>query len=628
MPYRTAPIHVNALGQLQVRRGPILVDLGPPKQRALFASLALNAGRVVATDPLIHALWGMDSPFSARHLVHTYVARLRQVLEPETPRRGRINVIGSTTNGYRLLVEHDHIDVHRFAGRREQAARQLAAGRRRRALELLGEAVRLWRDPFLRDLADLLPHSSAVEQMRQEWAAAVLEYVTLGLDLGEASVVWPLAEQLAMSEPMHEQAQANYLLALDHTGRRAAAIAHFHEVRERLRSELGVAPGPELISAYQHLQGGRSQPQPAPASTTSAPPATRAPWRGPGPGLGELIQRDDELAAISQRLSTHRLVTVAGPPGCGKSELALHAAARLRETVAGGVLVLDCADLTGADSLRRRLVRLLGGDEPEEPAAAAGGQELLIVLDNIEHLVDEVAVEVDEIVRACWHVYVIVTSREPLGLPDEAVIRVPTLPVPPAAGSSWPDGYASIKLFVRRVVQVRPDFRLGPDNADLVATICRRLDGLPLAVEMAAACLATDSLEGLVERLDGPLREVAALRRGRPAHHRSLWSMLHRSVDCLTEFERWCFRQLGTLPPCFGLPDAYRACSSPGVHTGDVALALTRLVDKSLVQLGDPADCPGYRMLSLIHRFAGELSTDRVTGATAPPTGRQLVHDR
>lgn len=253
MPYGKAPINIDALGHLQVRRGPILVDLGPAKQRAVFASLVLHPGEIVSIAPLIGALWGDTPPFSARHLVHTYVARLRQVLEPEMPRRGRINVIGSAPNGYRLLVDRDQIDITRFHQLREQANHQLSAGERGRAFRLFGDALRLWRDPSLRNLEELLPYSEEVEVARQAWVEAVLAYVTLGLDLGVASTIWPLAEQLAKAEPLHERAQALYLTALDRTGRRATAIDHYREVRARLSSELGVDPGPELTSAYRQI---------------------------------------------------------------------------------------------------------------------------------------------------------------------------------------------------------------------------------------------------------------------------------------------------------------------------------------------------------------------------------------
>ena len=608
MPYGRAPIYVDALGPLQVRRGPQVVDLGPAKQRAVFAALALHAGEVVLITPLIDELWGRSPPFSARHLVHTYVARLRQVLEPEMPRRHRVNVIGSTPNGYRLLIDREQVDLTRFHQLRTQANHQLATGDRVRAFGLLGEAVRLWRDPSLRDLSGLLPHSDEVDTIRQAWVDAALEYVTLGLELGEASTVWPLAEQLAKAEPMHEEAQARYLVALNRTGRRAAAIEHYSDIRARLSNELGVDPGPQLADAYRHvlLGGERETVERAPVVINNMQPA-RPPWRGPGPGLGELIHRDEELAAITECLSGHRLVTLAGPPGCGKSALALHAAARLRDSFLGGVIAADCSDVTDVTGLNWRLLDLLPGAlEVDDVPAVIGGQQILIVLDNVEHLVDPCAALVDEVVRSCRQVSVLVTSREPLGLPDEMVWRVRALAVPDLEVDGWAE-IASVKLFIRRVSQVRPEFQLVPEKATAVATICRRLDGLPLALEMAAASLATDSLDGLLRRLDGSLREIHPLRRGRPSHHHSLWTALLHSAKCLTELERWCFVRLSDLPEDFTLAQAREVCTSDD-YLVDVEMVLSRLVDKSLLFVQHGPDGPRYRMLGLIHRFAAELA--------------------
>jgi predicted ATPase/DNA-binding SARP family transcriptional activator len=608
-------ISIHALGHLLVRRGPVLLDLGPAKQRAVFASLVLHAGEVVTVTPLIDALWGDTPPGSARHLVHTYVARLRQVLEPEMPRRGRIHVIGSAPNGYRLLVDRDLIDVSRVQQLREQATHLLGTGERNRAFRLLADALRLWRDPSLRDLEQLLPRSDEVQYARRSWVETVLDYVAIGLDLGETSAIWPLAERLAKAEPLHEQAQALYLLTLDRAGRRAAAIDHYHEVRARLSSELGVDPGPELTTAYKRIVVGEEQPAPSrlPAAARSLP--ARSPWRGPGPGLGELIQREAELAALTKSLSRHRLVTVAGPPGCGKSALALTAAARLRDAFLGGVVAVDCSDIGDVDQLHSQLRRLLAvAPEAGDVTAIIDGQQILIVLDNVEHLVDPGAALVDEIVRFCRQASVIVTSREPLGLPDETVLRVHPLEVPGADPQRRAGECASVRLFVSRASQVRPDFRLGPDNTDQVAAVCRRLDGLPLAVEMAAACLASDTLDGLVRRLDNPLHEIYPVRRGRPSHHHSLWRTLQRSAECLTEVERWCFVRFSSLPPRFWLLDAQRACRPAPGDPVNVAAVLARLVDKSLLMLGHhphhphhPSG-PSYRMLSLVHRFAAELA--------------------
>jgi len=606
MPDSKAPLRVEALGPLRVYRGPSVVDLGPTKQRAVFAMLALQAGESVTVESLLDAVWGESAPTSARHLVHTYVARLRHILEPDRPRRTRKNVIASTPSGYRLLIDREQVDIVRFRQIVAYAKQHVSVGEHARAFDLFGQALRLWRDPLLSEMGALLPSSTTIDVLRRTWTDTSLDYVTIGLELGEGPAILVQAEQLAATEPMHEEAQARYLAVLEQTGQRAAAIEHFSRLRARLSDELGVEPGPRLSATYRQLLLGTGPPAADSVLITRAAAATRPPWRGPGPGLGDLVEREEDAKALVQILSVHRLLTVAGAPGCGKSALALHIAAALRDEFLGGVVVVDYAELTDPGDVAGRLRYVLGQSDETELVRVLGEQHILIVLDNMEHLVDSCAVVVNEIVRRCRHVSVIVTSREPLGLPDETVWRVSTLRVPGV--DTWPGNSPSVQLFVRQAAQVSPGFRLEPENVDAVATICRQVDGLPLAVEMAAACLASDTLDGVVRRLSDPLELIQPARRGPPAHHRSLRAALRRSFECLTELERWCFVRLGGLPAQFTLGVAVQAWDSTLWSSIDVQRLLARLVDKSLLSVHHDTDESRYHMLWLVHRFAAELA--------------------
>jgi predicted ATPase len=237
---------------------------------------------------------------------------------------------------------------------------------------------------------------------------------------------------------------------------------------------------------------------------------------------------------------------------------------------------------------------------------------VLVVLDNVEHLVDSCASVVDEVVRACRCVSVIVTSRERLGLPYEAIWKLHTLTVSAADEPGWVGDRPAVQLFARRAAQVSPGFRLGPDNAETVAKLCERLDDLPLAVELAAACLATDTLDELVERLDNPLHELRPPRRGSPVHQCSLWMALRRSLDCLNEYERWCFLRLASLPPCFQPAVAQEAWERAPWGNVDGRAMLTRLVDKSLLFVRHEPNGPSYGMLRLVRRFGAELHAGEV----------------
>lgn len=605
LPPSGAQLRVDALGPLRVWRGSHPVDLGTTKQRAVFATLALRVGADVSTTESLEAIWGDRPPSSARQLVHTYVARLRHVLEPDVPPRQRRNVITSVPSGYRLAIDSTNVDFVRFNQLFLAARRSLGAAENSRAFTLLSEAIRLWRDPSLTELGALLHTIEDLDALRQGWRDAALDYVTIGLEIGQASVVLPVARQLAAAEPMHEEVQAQYLGVLDQTGQRAAAIEHFTDIRVRLSEELGVAPGPQLRGAYQRLLEGAEQkagstPGPAPAARP------RTPWRGSGCGLGELIERERELRAFTEVLAEQRLLTIAGPPGCGKSALAVQAAARLRHDFGDGVAVLECSGLSDLDELTGRLLDLLdAGTSARDVSNLLADRELLIVLDNIEHMVDRCATLVHDIVGASPRVRAIVASREPLGLPYETLRRVGPLTVPGQNTTRPPGENPAVQLFVRQARQVRPEFRLAPENADAIAMLCRRLDGLPLAIEMAAACLATDSVDGVVRRSDDPLREITPLRRGRPAHHHSLWSTLGRSIDCLNEYERWCFLQIGRLSRNFDLSQVQQVCRTPPWASVDVRTVLARLVNKSLLVASE--DGRHYSMLRLVHRFAADM---------------------
>ncbi|UQU67732.1 winged helix-turn-helix domain-containing protein [Couchioplanes caeruleus] len=619
-----AALRVDALGSLEVHRGPVPVDLGPAKQRAVFAVLALHAGHTVSIESMLDVVWGADQPVSARQLVHTYVARLRRLLEPELPPRARNHIISSATGGYRLTLNQELADVTRFGQLFREARQHLSAGDTVRAFELLGEAMRLWRDPDLTELSTLLQTPDMLDPLRRMWCDAALDYVGTGLDLGEASLVLPVARRLAESEPMNEIAQARYLAALEQTGRRAAAIQHFNNIRVILSAELGVPPGAQLSEAYRKVLAGGAAGVPRRHTTAVADPA-RPPWRGPGPGLGELIHRDRDLQAVRRLLAEQRLLTITGPPGCGKSALALEAAARLRDDVTGGVVVLECSRIAAPHGLAPSLTAALDGvPDVDTPCRLVRAQHVLVLLDNVEHLIDATVAVVEDVVRNCPNVSVVVTSREPLGLPYEAVWRLHTLS-PTENGYASPGRPPAVRLFARRAGQVCPGFRLGADNALEVAALCRQLDDLPLAVEMAAECLAMQTLDELVRRLDNPLHELQPPRRCQPVHHRSLRAAFRRSLECLDAPERWCFARLSTLPRHFRLAAAERAWAGARYGPVDARLMLTSLADKSLLIVRHDAAGPAYGMLGLLHRFAvevhlAELGRDDVLRAS-PVTG-------
>ncbi|MEU4366868.1 ATP-binding protein [Micromonospora chersina] len=600
-------LSVTVLGTVQVHDGTAPVDLGPSKQRALLALLALQVGENIPVGALALALWGDNPPPSGGHLLHTYVARLRRALEPGSPRHARTNVIASSPRAYRLQLYADQVDLTRFRRLAEAARELVRRDRRSAAFELLVAAVAMWTDPDLTDLRALLPGEEAVAALRREWVTACLDLVTLGLELDRPAEVLATAEHLAAAEPLHEAVQARHLTVLARTGRRAAALDRFAGIRARLAAELGIEPGPELAAAHRELRDGPTAARPAvppPGCVASRP---RPPWRGPRPGATELIGRETDLARVTGLLADHRVVTVAGPAGCGKSALALAAARRVHAGYADGVLSVDLAAARTPDDVTREIRRLLRLPERGGLPRLLADRHLLLVLDNVDHLTDSCASLVDDVVQVGRRVSALVTSREPLGLAYESVWRLPPLP----ALTTGPDGVRgmpAVQLFARRAAQARPGFEVGAKEIGTVAVICGLLDRLPLAVELAADRMADESLDELLRRLDDPLTALRRPdRRGRPAHQTSLSAALQRSLDCLTPAERWCFVRLGALPRLFGLDEVDRVCGAAPWWRLRTSVVLDGLVAKSLVTVRHHAGRPTYAMLRTVHQFAARL---------------------
>ncbi|SCL66481.1 ATP-binding protein [Micromonospora chersina] len=600
-------LSVTVLGTVQVHDGTAPVDLGPSKQRALLALLALQVGENIPVGALALALWGDNPPPSGSHLLHTYVARLRRALEPGSPRHARTNVIASSPRAYRLQLYADQVDLTRFRRLAEAARELIRRDRRSAAFELLDAAVAMWTDPDLTDLRALLPGEEAVAALRREWVTACLDLVTLGLELDRPAAVLATAEHLAAAEPLHEAVQARHLTVLARTGRRAAALDRFAGIRARLAAELGIEPGPELTAAHRELRDGPAAARPAvppPGCVASRP---RPPWRGTRPGATELIGRETDLARVTGLLTDHRVVTVAGPAGCGKSALALAAARRVHPGYADGVLSVDLAAARTPDDVTREIRRLLRLPERGGLPRLLADRHLLLVLDNVDHLTDSCAGLVDDVVQVGRRVSALVTSREPLGLAYESVWRLPPLP----ALTTGPDGVRgmpAVQLFARRAAQARPGFEVGAKEIGTVAVICGLLDRLPLAVELAADRMADESLDELLRRLDDPLTALRRPdRRGRPAHQTSLSAALQRSLDCLTPAERWCFVRLGALPRLFGLDEVDRVCGAAPWWRLRTSVVLDGLVAKSLVTVRHHAGRPTYAMLRTVHQFAARL---------------------
>ncbi|WP_214326133.1 BTAD domain-containing putative transcriptional regulator [Nonomuraea sediminis] len=557
--------------------------LGGPRVRALLTLLALHAGRIVTTEQLIDGLYGEHPPEAAANALQSQVSRLRRAL-------GR-DLVEFHPGGYRLALAEDEVDAHRFERLAAAGRRALDSGDPRTAAGLLREALGLWRGAALADAPHAAAAASGLEELR---LSATEDRVEADLALGLHREVVAELRRLLDDHPLRERPRAQLMRALHGGGRQAEALTVYEEGRRLLDDELGVTPGPDLVQA--HLAILRSTPAEPPA------PGHR---RGMRAQLTSFVGRDAELDQLGGLLAGTRLVTLVGPGGAGKTRLAAEAAERVR----GDVCLAGLAPVTEPGELPHAVLAALdvrdgvivGGrgqpplrDPVERLVGALSGRELLLVLDNCEHLVAAAADLADLLLAACPGLRVLATSREALGIVGETIVPVSPLMLPPPDAAN-PLDYPAARLFADRAASVLQGFTVDAGNAALVTAVCRALDGLPLAIELAAARLRTLSLEDIATRLDDRFGLLARGSRTAQPRHQTLRAVVAWSWDLLDGDEQRMARRLTVFVNGASLEAAERVCGLPEE-------VLASLVEKSLVELASGR----YRMLETIRAFCAE----------------------
>ncbi|MGC7094474.1 BTAD domain-containing putative transcriptional regulator [Amycolatopsis lurida] len=572
-------MRVVLLGPVRAGDAPVSARL-----RMLLARLALTPGEVVSADALIDGLWGANPPAEALNALHALVYRLRKAM--------RDNVtVESAGTGYRLAVEARDVDACLFEELAARGRRELADSPQQ-AAEILREALALWRGDALADVRGAPFAEAAATRLAELRLAALEDLFEAESRLGRHAEILADLTATADAHPLRERLAALRMRALAAAGRQSDALAAYEQIRGALADELGVDPAAEVRDAHLAVLRGE-------------PAARPAPGRLPAP-LTSFIGRDDELKLLGELLSASRLVTIAGPGGVGKTRLAIEAAARQHTHRQGRLWLVPLAGVDNpADAVLGALSTTTsrppsGTTDPvERVAELLGGGEAVLVLDNCEQVIDAVAELAERLLERLPRLRVLVTSREPLGIPGEALCRLGPLALPHRRGDAAES--PAVRLFLDRAEAVRPGFALTESTVDAVVEVVRRLDGLPLALELAAARLRSMSAEQIARRLDDRFRLLSTGNRAAQPRQRTLHAVIEWSWDLLTAPERLLAMRFAVFPTGAGAAAVESVCADEDLPAEDVAYLLGSLVDKSIVDVSGER----YRMLESIRAHLG-----------------------
>ncbi|MDH2424311.1 BTAD domain-containing putative transcriptional regulator [Sphaerisporangium sp. TRM90804] len=616
------------LGPLEAEHDGRRLDISGRRLRVLLSLLLLTPGRAVPVDTLVAGVWGSAPPGGVGNALQALVSRLRGTLGRE--------LVAAEAAGYRLAISPDQVDAHRFARLAADGRAALERGDAGEAAATLRTALALWRGPALAELRGEEVAEPEIARLDELRLGAAENRIDADLLLGRHAEVARELPPLIAAHPLRERLHGQFMRALFESGRRVEALAAYQAARAAFADELGTDPSPELAALHLSLLRRTAPPDdgrpaeappggevPAAAAVRRAVPAREA---GPPEGGGlapagrgtrrgnlrarltSFVGRERDVERARSLLDAHRLVTLLGPGGAGKTRLAVESGEALEARTPDGVWIVELAPVRDPEDVPRAVLAALGmrdtgrgpvrsGPPAPEPAdltdrlvAGLAARSQLVILDNCEHLLDAVARLADRILAECPSVRVLATSREPLGITGE--VLWPVQPLDPDHARS---------LFADRAAAARPGYVVDGD-AEAVARICAELDGMPLAIELAAARLRTLSAGQIAERLDDRFRLLTGGSRTALPRHQTLRAVVEWSWSLLDDRERTLARRLAAFAGGATLDAVETVCRGDGLRREDVFDVLAKLVDKSLVIWENER----YRMLETIRAYAAE----------------------
>ncbi|GAA5182551.1 BTAD domain-containing putative transcriptional regulator [Rugosimonospora acidiphila] len=588
-------MQIKTLGPLEVRTDDgVLADVPGARLRGLLIALACEPGQVVPRATLVDWVWGEYPPSDAANALQRLVSRLRKAL-PE-------GLIEGQGGGYRLAVDPDAVDAVRFERLLDQARDDQGP----RRIRLLREALTLWRGAAMQDvgLQDSEAFDAAVTRLERLRLSATEDRFDAEVGLGHGAELIGELTDLVAAHPVRERLVAALMRALVAAGRDNEALLVYQRTREALADELGVDPSPELSALHVALlQGELGQREESRKTNLRAE-------------LTSFVGKDADVTAVRELIAEHRLTTLVGPGGAGKTRLATETARTLVGDLPDGAWLVELAAIGADGDVAQSTLAGLGlrdtllGETPhadltDRLIAAIREREALLILDNCEHVIESAAAFAHRVLGECRRLRILATSREPLGITGEALWLVEPLTVPRGdAGSGEIESSPAVRLLRDRAGAVRRDLAVDGHALSTMVRVCRALDGMPLAIELAAARLRTMSLDQLANRLDDRFRLLTSGSRTALPRHKTLRAVVDWSWELLTNAERMVLRRLSVFSGGASLEAAERVCAGDAVEREQVLELLTSLAEKSLL-LAAGGSVPRYRMLGTIKEYAG-----------------------
>jgi len=578
----STPLKLYLLGLFRVEseRGPLPVPAR--KDQSLLTYLALHPQPSGHTrEKLAALLWGDSPDAQARGSLRTALKNLRQHLDTQL-----------------LLADRETVQINPafplWVDAREFEAQVSSAPQ---------SAIALYRGELLADLYDdwIVPER---ERYRELYLNALLQLTQAARAASDYARAIEYAHKLLAADPANERTHQHLMFCNLALGDRSAALQQYDACVRALQTELAVEPSRETTALYQWMKQARSERRSLAAQITNLPIP-----------LSSFIGRQKEGTELKERITTTRLLTLTGAGGSGKTRLAIQVATDLIDQFHDGVWWVDLAPLIDEALVPHAVAQALGVREvPNQPLREMlitflHHKQLLLVLDNCEHLIAACAHLADDLLTHCASVRMLATSREVLGIVGEMVYHVPTMALPTPQRLTLTDlllEYEGIHLFVERACAVKSDFALTEQNAAAVLQICQRLDGLPLALELAAARTKVLTVEQIAERLNDRFNLLTQGSRTALPRQQTLRATIDWSYDLLPEDMRMLFRRLSVFAGGFTLEAAEGVCSEESLAPRALLDRLARLVDRSLVKVEREGDNARYRMLETIREYASE----------------------